>query len=273
MLFNIFLHIFVERKSKTMPNTKIFISTHKPFNMLKKLPRENYTIITNGIPLKTDLYDVIVVPKEFRDELGGYSDAEYSEVYMLKYLRKHQELLDGVDYVGLNHYRRVFEFQDKVPQLSDDGYDCVLPKPLKFGLDLYTQYAFCHNGDDLRLFAEIIKEINEEVGDAFDKYLQGNKLFEFNMFVVKKELFNDVIDFEEKSINAFIRRRGNIQEYINNHKDLYLKDFSPNNELWYQYRILGYLCERFCGFYINHVSKNPLLQKVGLLEGKYGYDF
>ena len=93
------------------------------------------------------------------------------------------------------------------------------------------------------------------------------------MSEVLRQCLCSVDDFEEKSINEFIRRRGNIQEYINNHKDLYLKDFSPNNELWYQYRILGYLCERFCGFYINHVSKNPLLQKVGLLEGKYGYDF
>lgn len=34
-----------------MANTKIFVMTHKEFDMNKTLPKENYTIITNGFPL------------------------------------------------------------------------------------------------------------------------------------------------------------------------------------------------------------------------------
>lgn len=37
-----------------MTNTKIFVITHKEFNMNKTLPKENYTIITNGFPLASN---------------------------------------------------------------------------------------------------------------------------------------------------------------------------------------------------------------------------
>ena len=37
-----------------MTNTKIFVITHKEFNMIKTLPKENYAIITNGFPLASN---------------------------------------------------------------------------------------------------------------------------------------------------------------------------------------------------------------------------
>ena len=71
------------------------------------------------------------------------------------------------------------------------------------------------------------------------------------------------MEFGIKALDEFVSRRGgNIQDYVNVNKDKYLKDFSPNNELWCQYRMLGYLFERFSGFYIHRVSKNPLYQTV-----------
>ena len=66
-----------------MANTKIFVITHKEFNMINTLPKENYTILTNGFPLVNDKYNIITVPKGYKDEIGGISDAEMSEVYML----------------------------------------------------------------------------------------------------------------------------------------------------------------------------------------------
>ena len=37
-----------------MANTKIFVMTHKEFDMIKTLPKENYTIITNGFSLASN---------------------------------------------------------------------------------------------------------------------------------------------------------------------------------------------------------------------------
>ena len=37
-----------------MANTKIFVMTHKEFNMINTLPKENYTIMTNGFLLVSD---------------------------------------------------------------------------------------------------------------------------------------------------------------------------------------------------------------------------
>ena len=91
------------------------------------------------------------------------------------------------------------------------------------------------------------------------------------MFVVKRDIFNSLMEFGIKALDEFVSRRGNdIQGYVDTNKDKYLKKFSPNNELWYQYRILGYLFERFSGFYVHRVSKNPLYQTVVITEDKYG---
>ena len=255
-----------------MANTKIFVMTHKEFDMNKTLPKENYTIITNGFPLVSDKYDIITVPRGYKDEIGGISDAEMSEVYMLRYLYEHQELIgEEVEYIGVNHYRRFFQFMENIPYLSDDAHDCVLPKPLNLVLNLYQQYTSCHNEEDLRLFVDIIKEMDEDVGNDFDVYLNGSLLYPFNMFVVKRDIFNSLMEFGIKALDEFVSRRGgNIQDYVNVNKDKYLKDFSPNNELWCQYRMLGYLFERFSGFYIHRVSKNPLYETVVITEDKYG---
>ena len=160
---------------------------------------------------------------------------------------------------------------ENIPYLTDDAHDCVLPKPLNLVLNLYQQYASCHNEEDLRLFVDIIKEMDEDVGNDFDVYLNGSLLYPFNMFVVKRDIFNSLMEFGIKALDEFVSRRGsNIQGYVDTNKDKYLKKFSPNNELCYQYRMLGYLFERFCGFYIHRVSKNPLYQTVVITEDKYG---
>ena len=57
-----------------MTNTKIFVITHKEFNMINTLPKENYAIITNGFPLVSDKYDIITVPRGYKDEIGGIVD-------------------------------------------------------------------------------------------------------------------------------------------------------------------------------------------------------
>ena len=253
-----------------MEKIKIFVATYKKFIIPSVLPRENYTIITNGIRLQSPDYDIIVVPKSYKDEIGGYSDVEMSEAYMLKYIYEHQELIEDADYVGLNHYRRYFSFLDKLPHLSDEGNDCVLPIPLKFQNSLREQYANCHNIEDLELFVQCVKDFDAELGADFDKYLGKGTFFMFNMFITKKELFNKMMSDVTNIIDDFLSRRGNIQEYINNNKEKYLKSFKPNNELWYQYRVLGYLYERFSGFYFNRAAKNPLYQKIAITEGKYG---
>ena len=54
-----------------MKKIKIFVATYKKFVIPSVLPRENYTIITNGIPLRSNDYDIIVVPKSYKDEIGG----------------------------------------------------------------------------------------------------------------------------------------------------------------------------------------------------------
>ena len=73
---------------------KIFICTHKNFKVPEDLSPELYSIITNGCDIDTKSpFETIIVPESYKNALNGYDDKVYSEMYMIRYLYDHQELL------------------------------------------------------------------------------------------------------------------------------------------------------------------------------------
>lgn len=239
-------------------NTKIFICTHKDFNIPDDLSPELYSIITNGIdlgdksPCKT-----IIVPESYKDELSGNDDLEYSEMYMIRYLYEHQDLISDLDYIGFCHYRRYFGFRNELPKLgAKEQNDCVLAKPML--MVPYGQYNVCHAIEDLNIFIDIVKQVDESIGNEFMKYLNDNRLYICNMFVINKDMFNQMMSILVKVIDLFVSKIGNIQEYVNKHKERY-KHCINNDTERYQRRVIAYLAERFTGFYISRFSRNPFI--------------
>ena len=146
------------------------------------------------------------------------------------------------DYYGFFHYRRMLSFSDepfeqdqweitKLDYLNADSlkkigvmdedrvrnfisqYDVVTPIPVKLqnvGVkSLRKQYGLTHklNAEDLDLMMEIIRECTPEYYDAAKCYMEGPICYLCNIFVLKKELFDEYNRFLFTVLEEFERRR------------------------------------------------------------------
>ena len=101
------------------------------------------------------------------------------------------------DYVGFSHYRRTFNQKD----ISDyPEYDIIVSKPIWSSdkISLAYQYKYYHVLSDLQTCIDVIRnEFSYGWGEGFRKYLlsSGMNLAPCNMFIMKKELFEEWCDF------------------------------------------------------------------------------
>ena len=71
-------------------------------------------------------------------------------------------------------------------------------------------------------------------------------------------------------LQKYIERVGvDIKKRIEDNKEKYLKDFSPNNTVEYQYRIGGYLAERLTNVFVEKHFKKIKTYGVKITEFKY----
>lgn len=109
---------------------------------------------------------------------------------------------DNSDIVGLTHYRRYFFnniFSNSFKNIINkekiikilNNYDIIVPKKYKLGGTVKKQYSQIHNIEDLMKCGEIIKNKNPEYSEAFDKVLKKRKIYTYNMFISRKEVFDD----------------------------------------------------------------------------------
>ena len=71
-------------------------------------------------------------------------------------------------------------------------------------------------------------------------------------------------------LQKYIERVGvDIKKRIEDNKEKYLKDFSPNNTVEYQYRIGGYLSERLTNVFVEKHFKKIKTYGIKITEFKY----
>lgn len=109
------------------------------------------------------------------------------------------------DIYGLVHYRRYF-LASASSSLSLNGeciatgqelidilinYDLILPKKRHYIIDtVFTHYEHSHYLSDLQALENVIEKIYPDYLTAFKKVLSMRSLSLFNMFVMKKDMFN-----------------------------------------------------------------------------------
>lgn len=232
----------------------IFICTHKEFD--NPLTNPIYKVI-NSNDINGDVAE------------NGLKGSFYSELLSYFYVRENFELKK---YIGFCSYRKYFEFLDDVPNMDElfKHCDAVACNPLRFKRTVEEQYDVCHNIDDLKILEGIIKEKFPEYASSFKKIMQNNIIFPCNMFIMKREDFIEYIDFVKGALDEFVKIVGtDIEKRIEDNKDKYIKDFSPNDEAWYQYRIGGYLGERLTSVFILKKFERVKAYKMIITEQKY----
>lgn len=212
---------------------KILVGYHKPAHLLKNdvfVPvnggrtqlEENY----RHNHISKDFYDWMI-NNTIADNLGdniSQKNLTYNEMTILYWAWKNYKALGNPDYIGFEHYRRNFIF-DEYQQLSnsswtidydypDDEYnkrlnnnveniqkylnqfDC-LHSFIKLPNTVYEQYKMSqyHDIKDLDIALQYIKDNLLSYYQSAKKYVNGENHYFCNMFIMKKNLFFEYCDF------------------------------------------------------------------------------
>lgn len=173
---------------------KILIACHRPY----PVPDDPcYLPVQVGAALREER-----IPGFTPDDTGdniSEKNKNYCELTALYWAWKN---LDA-DYIGLAHYRRHFStgrlWGDKQSRIIGGAAlekklaacDVLLPVPRNYWIETnYSQYAHAHHAIDLDTTRQILVERHPEYLPAWDRSMKKTTGHRFNMFVMKRELFD-----------------------------------------------------------------------------------
>lgn len=232
-----------------MSNIKIFICAHKEV----PLPQHPYFL---PIQAGAALHEPIIgyQPDSKGDNISA-KNPHFCELTCHYWAWKN---LKNVDIVGLNHYRRYFDFQKKWPQFSADKrfistadflshsyqfpdlekllqkYDIILPVARHWRVSNTQQYADYHIAKDWEMLRQIITERSPQYIPAFEKTMDhSNKSVGYNMFITHWKHLDAYSEWIFDILFEVERRVPPIDDPI-------------------QCRIYGYLSERLINVFCEH---------------------
>ena len=243
-----------------MSNIKIFICAHKEVS----LPQHPFFLpIQAGAALHEQ------IPGYQPDSEGDNISAKNPHFCELTCHYWAWKNLKNVDIVGLNHYRRYFDFQQKWPKFSADkhfistesflsqpyifpnledtlhNYDIILPVARHWRVSNTRQYGEYHIAKDWEMLRQIIKERSPLYIPAFEETMDhSNNSVGYNMFITHWKHFNTYSKWLFDILFEVERRVPPIADPI-------------------QSRIYGYMSERlinvFCEYNHLRIKHIPLI--------------
>lgn len=233
---------------------KIFVATHKSYDF----PKLNmYIPIQVGCALRED--DFGYVRDNTAEDSISHKNVSFCELTALYEVYKSEEYKE-LEYVGMVHYRRYFfgksfKFhgkgvlgEDEVLTLLQD-FDVIMPKKRNYYIEsVYNHYKNAHYENDLLEIEKIVVEKCPEYSQSFKNVLKGKRLHLFNMFIMKKELFDAYMKWLFDLLFE-LERRIDISDYDT-----------------YQKRVFGFISERLFNVWLTHNSLKLLEVKVVNIE-------
>jgi hypothetical protein len=157
-------------------------------------------------------------------------------------------------YIGLNHYRRYFNFLDKIPDLDKifENYDVILNNKNNFIESFKNLYCACTLCKPLEEVIKIIKEKKPEYYQTAIQSLNAKEGYYFNIFIMKKVDFFKYCEFIYDILFELDRRHN-----FTSDKDItnYLENFYPKDQVYRHQRIQGFLSERLSTIFFKHNFK------------------
>jgi hypothetical protein len=165
-----------------------------------------------------------------------------------------RKIYPALEYIGLNHYRRYFSFDerkffdDALNKKTDEvtGYrlnkaklekilekhDCIMALPRHYPFPLWIDYCVCHISEDLITLKKIIHEKFPEYDEAmYDFYSHSNRFSPCNMTIMKWDDFDAYCSWLFEILFE-AEKRIDISNYSTNQK-----------------RIFGFMAERLFNVY------------------------
>lgn len=230
-----------------MSKTKILVCCHKPDNFKSD---DVYMPIHVGKAISK--YDLGIQGDDTGDNISK-ENPNFCELTGLYWAWKN---LEPVDYIGLCHYRRYFNFHTggdafsgfsierssnlnnldlSLPDLDVlfKKYDVILAKPEHYQYSLSVDYCVAHVSEDLRTLFKIVNDLYPNYNDAMDHvFNKENKLPHYNMMIMR---WRDFQDYCKWIFDILFEARNRIN--IDNYDTV-------------QGRIWGYMSERLLSVYV-----------------------
>ncbi len=231
-----------------MKNLKIIVCCHKK-DIYKK--NEMFTPIHVGKAISKK--NIGILGDNTGDNISK-KNASYCELTGMYWAWKN---LKGVDYIGLCHYRRYFDFnhigrkhfplstiKTELFEKLDLGMNkkaerwlekggCILAKANHQHASLFTHYCEGHYSEDIKKLGDIIRDtLPQKYFQAFiDTLIRSNRFSPYNMFIMDWQTFDNYCSW-------LFPLLGKVESLID------ISNYSP-----YQKRVFGYLAERLLNLY------------------------
>ena len=146
-------------------------------------------------------------------------NATYCELTSMYWAWKNlKTAFPAVEYIGLNHYRRYFDFSGKhklelgyalpvekiqdysvdiesIKHLMSDA-DIIVANKLHYPYAIFQEYSIAHVSDDARRLVAIVHELHPEADDSMRRvFMRGNSLSLCNMFIMPFDLFSEYAEW------------------------------------------------------------------------------
>lgn len=235
-----------------MSITKILVCCHKPDQF-----KNNEVYMPIHVGKANSKYELGIQGDDTGDNISK-ENPHFCELTGLYWAWKN---MLPVDYIGLCHYRRYFNFHTHGTMFSDstiihsekfddldlslpniDGlfsqYDAVIAKPRIYPYSLSVDYCVGQVSDDLLTLYEVVEAKYPDYSvDMKNVFLKNNKLSHYNMFILRWEDFNNYCEWLF-DILFEVRKKINIENYS-----------------VYQGRIWGFMSERLLQVWLLHNNK------------------
>lgn len=173
---------------------KVVVAAHKPYRM----PEDGvYVPLQVGASGKAPIRAPGGSADFLRDDAGDCISGRNPNWCELTGLYWAWKNLDA-DVLGLVHYRRHFRGARgiatgaELAALFDSGVEAVLPKKRNYFIETtYSQYVHAHHREDLDATREIVAERDPSGLACFDAAMRSTKGHRFNMFVMRRPLFDE----------------------------------------------------------------------------------
>ena len=265
---------------------KIFVSYHKPYELMNEgvlIPvhaGREYAIKNNSLTKKDLKWMLKNTIGDNTGENISIENPNYCELTTFYWIWKNIK----ADYIGHFQYRRILDicgrnygykedfyninlkdFEYKIIHDFIEPYDAVLSTLYPMDISVYEHYKRSHNINDLNRVIDIINEYYPQYTNSMDSYLQGYSSMFCNIFVMKKDLYNEFCTFIFDILDK-------VKPYI---------EISENP---YQARVYGFLAERLYNIFIFHkIHTDPIFKftrcnQIHILNSQYnvkllGIDF
>ncbi len=185
-----------------MNRVKILVACHKADPAIRQ--DDIYMPVHVGKSLNPNL-ELGFQPDNTGDNISSKNDT-YCELTALYWAWKN---LKDVDYIGLSHYRRYFDFKtwgtsvryitpDEIEGLSDLNIDpsklrkdeVILPCFFSIPNSVWKNFSSHVLAQDLYILYKVIEKYSPEYLPSFEKYMLGNRRTAYNMFVMSRENFD-----------------------------------------------------------------------------------